>query len=471
MLHSYTSEDTQLARWWNYAEKYQIRATKGKFDYGTEDDGILSFPNKIHYKEYRYPLPSIARIENEYAGDEDIIIATGLSGDLAMYNPTIKTGTGFVDIFCTDLDDFEGEEIVRVNNYVSGNYDRVAFTVYTPNLYAGIASKYTRQFDFSTLLSDNRGTKSITPKFYFTGDFDGNGKMEILAFSGSNIMDKGNASNCYLFDLENNRKLYEASPFNYYVRLPRYGSGGTISADDAYAASDKLYAIDYDGDGKTDLCLINDEGMHVYTFDVSGSSYSLRKVKSDSDLTKGMLKNRDFLAGELNGDGKTDFLLSPTIGGGTTWNIYFSKSDGYFQNKSLSITTKIESSRFMLQDMNGDGQSDLVESYGSPFATYFLVDGTYKGYCVKILSNKTILVPSNIQSRNHFSQLIGINPDGKANRIRYNNNYTKSRYLTGIIDSYGKIYKYDYRQRKHETIKIHIPTPSMLIPIKHEKPY
>lgn len=62
-----------------------------------------------------------------------------MSGKYGMFNPELKTEAGFVDIFAVDLDQFEGEEIVKVNNTVSGSNDKVDFTVYTPNLYAGIA--------------------------------------------------------------------------------------------------------------------------------------------------------------------------------------------------------------------------------------------------------------------------------------------------------------------------------------------
>src|SRR5690625_5441987 len=75
--------------------------------------------------------------------------------------------------------------------------------------------------------------------------------------------------------------------------------------------SDRLFAFDYDGDGKTDICLINDSGTHIYTFDVSGSGYTVRHVYSYSGLKKSTLEGRQLLMGELKGDGIPDFLLTP----------------------------------------------------------------------------------------------------------------------------------------------------------------
>ena len=169
--------------WYNFDEAWQVRTVKGKFDYGTDNDGIIMLPNKVHYVEYwRKPgtfRHSRSHFENQYTGDETIVVATGLSGKMSEFNPELKTEYGFIDIFCMDVDEVEGEEIVKINNYVAGDLDKVDFHVYTSDLFAGIAKKYTRSFSFNTLLT-HRDTKSINPKFYYTGDFNGDGKMEIL---------------------------------------------------------------------------------------------------------------------------------------------------------------------------------------------------------------------------------------------------------------------------------------------------
>lgn len=267
-IKGFDKKDTQLIHWYNFEEANQVRTTKGKFDYGSENDGIIMLPNKASYVEYYRKSGTFHHsrnyFENQYTGDETIIVATGLSGDFAMYNPELKTEAGFVDIFCMDLDKFDGEEIVKVNNYVSGDMDKIDFHVYTGNLLSGIAKKYTRSYSFNTLL-DHRGTKSINPKYYYTGDFNGDGKMEVLVVSAYNAMDKGAPSKCYIIDLENNKILYEGSPFSYWLAFPAY-QDKNISGEEAYAQSNKLYTIDYNGDGRTDLCLINDSGTTIFHF-------------------------------------------------------------------------------------------------------------------------------------------------------------------------------------------------------------
>lgn len=353
------------------------------------------------------------------------------------------------------MDKFEGEEIVKVNNTVSGSYDKVDFHVYTPNLYAGIAKKYTRTFNFSTLLT-HRDDKSITPKFYYTGDFNGDGNMEVLAISAYNTMGQNNASKLYLFDLEGNKILYQGSPFNYYQQFPKYPSG-QVSAEDAYKNSNKLYAIDYDGDGKTDLCLINDNGTYIYTFDVTGSSYSVRQVAGYTALKNANLNDRDFLVGEFNGDGKTDFLLSPTIGGGATWKIYASTGNGQFEVKDIVLTSRLSTSNYVLQDINMDGQTDLVEVYGSgenrTLSTYFIADRVKKGQTSTSIPKETVLIPTNTQSRNFYNQLISLK-NGIATRIAYQTNESTNRLLSGIVSSFGTITKVAYAKLNDQSANI-----------------
>ncbi len=463
-IRSFDKKDTQLVHWYNFEKANQVRTTKGKFDYGSDNDGIIMLPNKASYVEYYRKSGTFHHsrnyIENQYTGDETIIIATGLSGDLAMYNPELKTEAGFVDIFCMDLDKFDGEEIVKVNNYVSGDMDKIDFHVYTPNLYSGIAKKYTRSYSFNTLL-EHRDAKSINPKYYFTGDFNGDGKMEVLVVSAYDAMGKGASTKCYVIDLENDKILYEGTPFQFWLVLPAY-QDKNISGEEAYARSNKLYTIDYDGDGKTDLCLINDSGTTIFSFIGSGSTISkCNSITTDSQLNNSMLRDRELLLGEFNGDGKSDFILSPLKNNGSTWSIFSSKGNGYWDKKDINIIIRSETSRFILQDMNNDGQTDLVETLGSAdiisLRTAFISNQTYQNRVSTTVPKETVLIPTNIQSRNYYSNLISLQTGGIASRLSYKSNDFKNRLLTGFVNSYGVITKVGYQQLNDEYVSIYTP--------------
>ncbi|HBG42117.1 MAG TPA: endonuclease [Porphyromonadaceae bacterium] len=445
---AFAKDTTKLREWYTgVTDPGQLIVSKGKFDYGTEDDGIISLPNKLpywqHYKHSTWFTHSQRRFDNQYTGSEKIFLYAGLSTDWADPLPNLTTEGGFIEIFCANTDGKYEEELIKVNNYVSGNYDHLIFKVYGVNLYTGLHLKYTRTYDFSTLLVDESKNKSIHPKSYYSGDFNGDGKMEVLAVSCHQPFDYTNLPTvCYLFDLESGIKRYEGQPFQFYKEFL-----GIIQTDGAAAVrnSDKLFAYDYDCDGKTDICLIKDNGVYFYTFDISGSSYSVRQVAFSSTLRKSDLYDRELLMGEFNGDGKVDFLLSPKVGY-SDWFIYYSKGNGQFEKSAqLSITSRIASDRFFTQDVNNDGLTDVIGAYGTTLATHHAKPGgfSYVG-STSLPSSTASVVPTNINSRNYFHQIVALK-DGKATRYSFQRNDTREKLLTGAVNSVGVVQKNYYR--------------------------
>ena len=445
--YSFTKAETQLLEWYSNAQPGQLIVSKGKFDYGTDDDGLISLPNKNpyweHFKHKTWFSKRENRYDNLYEGTEKIFLYAGLNSDWVSPMPNLTTEAGFIDVFCANTDGKHEEEVIKVNNTVSGNYDRLQFKVYAGNLYNGLAYKYTRTFNFSTVLTDAKGNKSVHPKFYYPGDFNGDGKMEVLAVSNHHPFgwtDK--PGRCYLFDLDTGTKLYEGAPFAF-----RKEFVGTQQTDPVAAAqnSDRLFAFDYDGDGKTDICLVNDYGTYIYTFDVTGATYSVRLVSSYTALKKSTLEGRELLMGEFNGDGKPDFLLT-TKGTASDWAIYYAKGNGQFERVPVSITSKSGTDRILLQDVNSDGLTDVIKTLGtSGFFTYLTKPGS--GYTSDSYASfdhtGSVLVPTNINSRNYFHQLVALK-DGKVTRYSYPRNDTKEKQLTGSVNSLGVVAKNHY---------------------------
>jgi YD repeat-containing protein len=447
---SYTRSNVQLLEWFEAGSSPDlIRVTKGKFDYGSDDDGMISLPNQNPYwNHYRHSTTfrhSQNRYDNYYDGDEKIFLYAGLSGTLASPMPNLTTEAGFIDIFCANVDGKYEEEVVKVNDKVNGSYDQLSFKVYTANLYSGLALKYTRTYNFSTVLKDADGGKSIHPKFYFSGDFNGNGKMEVLAVSCHNPIGKTDiTSKCYLFDLAANKKLYEGYVFPYVVDF--VGVRQT-DPDEAFDNTDRLFVMDYDGDGKSDICLINDSGTSIYTFDVSGSSYTLRKVATYTSLKKANLAGRDLMPGEFDGDGLIDLLVSPTSGG-SSWSIYHSMGNGQFYVTSFTGASRSTADNCgeLLQDVNGDGLTDLIKYTSSGFWTYLTKNGkpsSSESYASKTSYSK--LIPTNINSRNIFSRLLCLK-DGTVTKYVFPRDDTRERMLSSVSSSLGVEYRNDYQK-------------------------
>ena len=438
---TYTKKTTNLIDWYNWTNVDQVTTRKGKFQYGSEEDGIIVLSNNNPY--YNTDSEDIGNFENLYTGKEKIFLYTDLSSGYPYPMPSLTTETGFIDILCANTDGVYEEELIKINNVVSGSNDQVVLTTYFSNLYSGLSVKHTRTFNLPTVLVNKKGLKSVHPKYYFTGDFTGDGKMKVLAVSANNPGGfTGKPTKCYLFDLESNSKLYEGQPFAFNVAFfgVRQNNSDVINQN-----SDRLFIIDYDGDGKSDLCLINSQGTYIYTFDVTGSTCSMRLVATYTGLKRGDLDGRLLMAGEFNGDGKTDFLLSPKINN-SDWNIYYSMGNGMFDKLSTSIATRSPTYKYFLQDVNSDGLTDLIEYTTDQFGTYRAISRgfTAREYLTSFSQSNTLLISSENSSRHPFHQLIALK-GGVATCFSYPRNDTKEKLLTGSVSSYGVVNKNYYR--------------------------
>lgn len=457
-IHGTMSIDsTKLTKYYNTKDPSSIKLTRGKFDYNHNSEGVIVWPNKNPYwKHHRNSglfKHSQNRFDNKYDGDEEILTYAGLDGTWATPMPEILTEKGFVDILCADLEGKQEEFIIRINNSVKDNLDEVTFNVYRSSLYTGLTHRYSRSYSFSTVYKDADGGKSIQPKYYFPGDFNGDGKMEILAVSiHQPFGEKDKPSICYIFDLESDKIIYQQHIFPYTVEFLGTQQPDAIEAENK---TDKLYVFDYDGDGKTDICYIDDNGTNIYTFDVNGNSLSHRKVATYTGLTKTDLQNCEVLLGEFNSDGLVDLLVTAQSekpddqpNRGQTWWQYNSKGNGLFEKTTFEggSNPRISGYGYLLQDINGDGISDLVNYTPTNFRVSFFKNngpnggGPNNGF---VYSN-SIVIPIDINSHNLFSQMLCIR-DGIVTKHSYSRNENLQANLTGMVNSNGVTEKNEYR--------------------------
>jgi hypothetical protein len=194
----------------------------GKFNKEAGNDGIVftlnKYPHKLNHQGSTYGY------ENQYDGSEKIYIYNNIptfSSQMTVLEPIrLTTGNGFTGIFCTNLNGEGNDEIVKINNYISGNYEKLDFTVYETSINGDFNQAYIRSFTFPIVLTDANGSKSIHPKFFYPGDFNGDGKTEILAVSCHNPLGKTTiTSKAYLFDLVSGTKSYENYVFPLNIEL------------------------------------------------------------------------------------------------------------------------------------------------------------------------------------------------------------------------------------------------------------
>ena len=443
----FETKTTQLIAGYESDYGSTLRTMRGRFDYGTTDDGIIVYPNYNsywhYYKESGYVKFGENRLVNFYPEDQKILIYTSLAEDYAMPQTDILTEKGFIDILCADLEGKLQESVIKVNNFVNNSArESLIFTVYKSNPYSGLSKAYSRTFYLNTVSKDEQNYCSVQPKYYYTGDFNGDGKQEVLAIGAyCPINNITHETKCYLFDLENDETLYDGHPFTFNMVL---SGNETTNAWGCINSSDKVFTFDADGDGKTDICLINKSGTHIYTFQASADgTLSLSKIGSSSSPNKSDVANKDVLIGEFNGDNLIDILVSAPKGSESDtspWTIYYSHGNGNFSQKSIIGPSRPDTEAFFgffTHDIDGDGKSDLIKFDDDRFSVR-----TSNGNSIDtkstlwVYGNPTsILIPSNINSRNSASQLISIYKRS-AVKYTYRADKKRERLLTTMINSY-----------------------------------
>lgn len=446
---SFNSSETLIEWGYESDDPYATKYVKGRFDYRSSSDGLIVLPNynpyfKVYEEDTKNAKVTRNRFDNLYDGTENIYLYTSLHNEVALPVPNLLTERGFIDIFCADLKGQQEEYVVKVNNYVDNKRDKLIFTVYTTSFPHTLVKLYTRTYDMGEAFKDADGKWSVYPKFHYAGDFNGDGKMEVLTISADRpFLASSRNSECSVFDLENNNRLFQGQLCLYYVNFV-----ATNQPDPVYSAnySDKLLVLDYDGDGKTDICHVNNGGLKIYTFDTSAGSMTPKQIAADDFIDMGTLFDRELLCGDFNGDGLTDLVASPSKKEeGNVWQLFFSKGNGNFSQGEFHSAgrKKLEKDNFIIQDIDGDGKTDLIRSDSVSLSAYMSRKNIPATEVFKSLAEKSVLVPTNINSHNKFSQLISIK-DGVVTKYSFQKNNNYESLLTGMVNSHGVVERNNY---------------------------
>ena len=411
-----------------YIDYLPMTLAKGKMNYGMEDDALVAYPQRSTCYLYKPDKNSPVRYASSYHPEQELLFYKSLSEEYPEVEKIIA-GDGFQLLTMFDVDGMSGDEVVKINNSVENGTDRLYIRTYKSAPGIPITLSSTITFD-----SDAAG-EGFWPKGYYPGDYNGDGKIELLVVSMNKPLGLDKESKCYLFDLSTGQTLYNMHVFNFDVQ------------------NSAIIPMDVDGDGKTDICHIRDGGIDVYSFTKEDNVYSLNPKFSSATLTYQMLENRLLIPGDINGDGKVDFLLSPeeyessSSNSLNIWTIFSSTGQGFSAWEQQHINY-YEGHDFILQDANSDGLVDLIErdSELDLLKVYFNKDGwnfEQNSSGDMLIEPYSRFVASSVALPNYYNFLLSV-CSSSIYKFYFSKNESKQRLLTGVVNSLGIIQKNTY---------------------------
>lgn len=196
-------------------------------------------------------------------------------------------------------------------------------------------------------IQDLTGTPSEEFRNPLLGDFNGDGFIDIV-FTKSEVFNVP----------EGYKTTFFLNYWYYNNSSKKFIYSGTNTYDvikDTYAKA-KFYCSDQDGDGVSDIIMIQDDGKYWVrntAFQVIDEDNSVPTIFSDPiNPPVGVI----FYPMDFNGDGYLDFLLYK----GSNFYSTITYNGGFGQLNSLSLLSSIDPTTIISGDFNGDGKSDIL---------------------------------------------------------------------------------------------------------------
>ena len=260
---------------------------------------------------------------------------------------------------------------------------------------------------------------------FVTGDFNGDGKLDIIVRSDISSARINNVYPLVLYT-GNGQGGWSQSDVNI--------TG--IDANSSFVGGLQMSAIDVDKDGRTELVFNQPGGLSIYKY-VNPCVW----LKTDSYATNFNTSRYRMTTGDVNHDGLTDIV---TIGS-EEMNMFLGQTNGSFQVKQVNpfdndLVFNYNNSRLQIVDVNGDGKSDLAvfgtdNNNRQSVKVYTLnaaEDVIQLGNTTKVDDYNTI---NGVESYTKIDRLADINGDGTVELLLLVQNPANYGYDLGVIDN------------------------------------
>ncbi len=288
--------------------------------------------------------------------------------------------------------------------------------------------------------------------FMVNGDFNGDGKSDIITFflSGANPTISENR----IFLNGNSTSVTTLSGLNSWFTFSKWHT------------AKETYVLDFNGDGKDDVMLIDDSNTEIFTYDPINNNYASLYHSSYAGYPNKyqMIKFADF-----NGDGKIDLLTrSDKNVNSSSWSVALSTGTSFvttpfvFNQVPDLIYTSGGSSidKLFIGDYNGDGKSDIchIFNYGNPQQSKidiyyrngngFIREQSLNPKPIAFGLESSFVLDSDGDGRSEIFSHAG-GPQNNFDLLKFNN-AGKERLLHKVKTGVGNITEFNYKRLSEE---------------------
>lgn len=272
---------------------------KAKFDGQNARDALIVYPKYDTYAILEQStINGAARFGSKYDPDQKLFVYRNLDSPSGVpMTTTLYAEEGFQDLTAVDIDGDGNDELVKINYVWESDMGKVIITTYDDNFTPRkksflIPGAFAWQYPSGVI--GNKYFRSPLPRYFLFGDFDGDGKVELLTLHSSKAPngETWDSSRTTLINLETLQVISETF-------MPPINMANVNSPE-------ILFAADFGGDGKTDICRKNGTGFRLYEYNSIYSPPAEKLWTGLDDFT-----GKKFEIGDINGDGKLDILVTP----------------------------------------------------------------------------------------------------------------------------------------------------------------
>ncbi|MBL8297055.1 MAG: hypothetical protein JNN30_01800 [Rhodanobacteraceae bacterium] len=235
-------------------------------------------------------------------------------------------------------------------------------------------------------------------------------------------------------------------------------------------SSSNWFDGDINGDGRTDLVqfIISTSTVSIQSFIATASGYEL--VSPGQSIAIGYTGQR-ILPGDINGDGAMDFTVLGRLDSSTSvFAAFYSTGAGFAAGaiSSYADPSPGTAGDFLAGDVDGDGRSDILrivpgssgavaEDFGSTGAGY-VKRGTYQ-LSLGLTAFDPALVDANGDGKSDLYALDGLN--GQVNPFTALSPYSQSDLLQGLTTSSGGVFTVAYQPSAQWPAATYMPPGSV----------